>query len=121
MDPCLETSRLSEAFSFRIESLMVVENGASVTYTVDVNYRYRDELTSDQYPDYIPIYEQVKAFLAEYPGPATDYIEIRNRQLVALLMEKWPVIEELTVAIAGKATATDPVAYSSTVRICRVP
>ena len=77
-----------ETFGFAMKNYEI-QHQAHVIINIYVDYRFFEieEIDPNNYPDVIPIIQQIDKFLTSYPNE-TDYWEIVNRNLVTYLLEE---------------------------------
>src|SRR5215813_7610135 len=77
----------SEEFSFLIKDFKIDHQGETNTLNIAISYRYVANIANSDYPDFRWLAKDVETLLSNYPNK-TDYWEIVNKQLTALLMKK---------------------------------
>lgn len=88
----------TEGFYFLMNDYKLDHQGEVNTLNIKVSYEYHVGIADNQYPDFIPIRKDVDKFLTEYPNEMTFW-EILNKQLTALLLEKYPALAAVTCEI----------------------
>lgn len=86
---------LSESFYFLMNDYKMEHQGEINTLNIRVSYEYNAGIADNQYPDFIPLRKDVDKFLTEYPNEMTFW-EIVNKQLTAMLLEKYPALASVT-------------------------
>jgi len=72
--------------------------GEANTLNIKVSYEYNAGIANNQYPDFIPIRNDVDKFLTNYPDETTFW-EIVNKEVTAMLLEKYPALASVTCEI----------------------
>lgn len=96
-----QTSRpraLSESFYFLMNDYKMEHQGEVNTLNIKVSYEYNAGIKDQEYPDFIPIRNDVDKFLREYPNETTFW-EIVNKQLTALILKKYTALASVTCEI----------------------
>jgi len=91
-------TRLSEGFFFLMNSYKMEHQGEVNTLNIKVSYEYNTGIADQEYPDFIPIRKDVDTFLREYPNE-TAFWEIVNKQLTAMILQKYPALASVTCEI----------------------
>jgi hypothetical protein len=107
---------LSEEFSFVIRDFKINHQGENNTLNIVISYRYVAKIANADYPDFRWLAKDVETLLGNYPNK-TDYWEIVNKQITALLMKKYPTIASLTCEL--KVDPSSGVPYSRSSRVTR--
>ena len=107
---------LSEEFSFVIRDFKINHQGENNTLNIVISYRYVAKIVNADYPDFRWLAKDVETLLGNYPNK-TDYWEIVNKQITALLMKKYPTIASLTCEL--KVDPSSGVPYSRSSRVTR--
>lgn len=89
---------LAEGFYFLMNDYKLEHQGELNTLNIKLSYEYNPGIADNQYPDFIPIRKDVDKFLTEYPNEMTFW-EIVNKQLTALILEKYPALASVTCEI----------------------
>ena len=108
--------QLSEEFSFAIKDFKIDHQGENNTLNILISYRYVTNIANADYPDFRWLLKDVETLLGNYPNK-TDYWEIVNKQITALLMKKYPAIASLTCEL--KVDPSNGVPYSRSSRVTR--
>ena len=108
--------QLSEEFSFAIKDFRIDHQGENNTLNILISYRYVVNIANADYPDFRWLAKDVETLLGNYPNK-TDYWEIVNKQVTALLMKKYPAIASLTCEL--KVDPSSGVPYSRASRVTR--
>jgi hypothetical protein len=103
------TGQLAEKLNFGVASYPIEHQGLN-NLKLDVNYKYRDG--TQQYPDFVPIYNSVDSFLTNYPNE-TDFWEIVNKNLTQKVLSDNPFMSSLTVKLDVLPSAQSPYSLSS--------
>ena len=106
--------RLVEEFSFLIKDLKVDHQAEINNLNITISYRYISDIKESAYPDFRLLTKDIETFLANYPNE-TDYWEIVNKRLTALLLKKYPEIASITSEVKADPTRLDPYFRSSRV------
>ena len=112
--------RLSEEFSFLINDFKIDHQGETNTLNISISYRYVTNIANSDYPDFRWLAKDVETLLSNYPNK-TDYWEIVNKQITALLMKKYPALSSLTCEVRVSPSAQVPYTRSSRVTRDRKP
>ena len=91
-------SALSEGFYFLMNDYKMEHQGEVNTLNIKLSYDYNAGIKDQEYPDFIPIRNDVDKFLREYPNETTFW-EIVNKQLTALILKKYPALASVTCEI----------------------
>jgi hypothetical protein len=105
---------LSEEFSFQIKDFKIDHQGDTNTLNISISYRYVVNIANADYPDFRWLAKDVETLLSNYPNK-TDYWEVVNKQVTALLMKKYPAVAGLTCEIKVEPSQLVPYARSSRV------
>src|SRR5690349_2152751 len=84
-------NHLVEEFSFFIKDFKVDHQGQN-NLNISVKYQYKRNMTLSDYPDFRLIAKDIETFLTHYPNE-TDYWEIVNKKITALILEKYSSLE----------------------------
>ena len=95
---------LVEEFSFLIKDFKLRE---STNLNISISYRYVGNLANSEYPDFVLLAKDVEGFLTNYPNK-TDYWEVVNKNLTALLLKKYPTIMSITSELKVDPTPGEP-------------
>lgn len=87
---------------------------------VDVHYRIKTtpESQANDYPDYIPIVNQIKGFLSSYPNKM-EYWEILNKRLAEKLLDSYPQLTAVTQTISVHGNKEFPYRHFSRISLVR--
>jgi hypothetical protein len=107
---------LSEEFSFLIKDLKIDHQGETNNLNISISYRYVVNIANSDYADFRWLAKDVETLLSNYPNK-TDYWEIVNKRITALLMNKYPAIRSLTCEL--KVDPSDHVPYTRSSRATR--
>ncbi|HQR36128.1 MAG TPA: hypothetical protein PLK30_25615 [Blastocatellia bacterium] len=88
----------AEGFYFLMNDYKLDHQGEINTLNIKLSYQYNTNIADNQYPDFIPIRKDVDKFLTEYPNEMTFW-EIVNKQLTAMILEKYPALASVTCEI----------------------
>ena len=105
---------LSEEFSFLIKDFKINHQGETNTLNISITYRYVMNIANSDYPDFRWLAKDVETLLGNYPNK-TDYWEIVNKQITALLMKKYPALASVTCEMTVDPSANVPYTRSSRV------
>lgn len=106
--------QLSEEFSFLIKDFKIDHQGENNNLNISISYRYVVNIANADYPDFRWLAKDVETLLSNYPNK-TDYWEIVNKQVTALLMKKYPALTSLTCEIRVDPSGLVPYTRSSRV------
>lgn len=109
-------SQLSEEFSFLINDFKIDHQGEVNTLNISISYRYVANIANADYPDFRWLAKDVETLLSNYPNK-TDYWEIVNKQITALLMKKYQALSSVTCEV--KVNPSPQVPYSRSSRVTR--
>lgn len=88
--------------------------GEANTLNISISFRYVANIKNADYPDFRWLAKDVETLLGNYPNK-TDYWEIVNKQITALLMKKYPAVVSLTCELKVAPSAGVPYTRSSRV------
>jgi hypothetical protein len=111
-----DSGRLSEEFSFLIKDFKINHQGEINTLNISISYQYVANIANADYPDFRGLAKDVETLLRNYPNK-TDYWEIVNKQITALLLKKYPAITRVTCELKVEPSANVP--YSRASRVTR--
>jgi len=94
---------LVEEFGFSISNFQLDHQGEKNTLNIIIRYRYRPNLTRDEYPDFTLIAKDLENLLGNYPDKS-DYWELVNKRLTQMILQKYPVLAEITSQIEVSPT-----------------
>ena len=114
--PQKQHRQLSEEFSFLIKDFRIDHQGEVNTLNISISYRYVVNIANSDYPDFRWLAKDVETLLSNYPNK-TDYWEIVNKQITALLMKKYPALSSVTCEV--KVSPSPQVPYSRSSRVTR--
>jgi hypothetical protein len=97
------SSGLVEEFGFSISNFQIDHQGEKNILNLIIHYRYRPNLTRDEYPDFTLIAKDIENLLGNYPDK-TDYWELVNKRLTQMILQKYPVLAEITSQIEVSPT-----------------
>ena len=109
-----QTSRLLEQFSFVLPDFKMDHQGETNSLNISISFRYATNIANSEYPDFRWLAKDVETLLNNYPNK-TDYWEIVNKQVTALLLKKYPALTSVTSEFEVKPSRTVPYTRSSTV------
>jgi len=107
---------LSEEFSFLIKDFKIDHQGETNTLNISISYHYARNIANSDYPDFRRLLKDVETLLSNYPNQ-TDYWEIVNKRITALLLEKYPAITSVTCEL--KVDPSHDVPYTRASRVTR--
>jgi hypothetical protein len=81
---------------------------------VRVSYEYNAGLADASYPDFRLIARDIEYYLGHYPNKG-DYWEILNKNLSAMVLQKYRELRSITIEIQVSPTAQDPYQRASVV------
>ena len=103
---------LSEEFSFLIKDFKIDHQGETNNLNISISYRYVVNIANSDYPDFRWLAKDVETLLSHYPNK-TDYWEIVNKRITALLMGKYPAITSVTCELKVDPSRGVPYTRSS--------
>ena len=109
------SGQLIELWSFSAMNLPVDQPGRKAV-NVYVDYTYKTGILDSEYPDFVPIQQQVAEFLKEYPRQVTNW-EVVNRNLAGEILNDYPAISSVTLRLEVLPTEQLPYTHSSTVTL----
>ncbi|PZV11637.1 MAG: hypothetical protein DCF22_14065 [Leptolyngbya sp.] len=109
------SGELVEAWSFSAMNLSVDQPGRKAV-NVYVDYTYKTGILDSEYPDFVPIQNQVAEFLKDYPRQVTNW-EVVNRNLAGAILSEYPAISSITLRLEVLPTEQLPYTHSSTVTL----
>jgi len=104
-------NHLVEEFSFSIKDFKVDHQGQN-NLNISVKYSYRANMAVSDYPDFRLIAKDIEMFLTNYPNE-TDYWEIVNKKITALILKKYSTLVSVTSQIEVSPTPAIPYLRSS--------
>ena len=107
---------LVEEFSFVLKDFRMDHQGQANNLNLTISYRYSADITKADYPDFRWLAKDVETFLTSYPNE-DDYWEIVNKQITALLLQKYSGIVSVMCEI--KVDPTNVVPYTRSSRVTR--
>ena len=111
---------LVEEFSFQIKDFKMDHQTQTNNLNISISYRYITNIQKSQYPDFRGLAKDVETLLGNYPNK-DDYWEIVNKQITALLLNKYPAITSVTCELRVDPSSLIPYARSSRVTRERGP
>ena len=105
---------LIEEFSFLIKDFKMDHQTQTNNLNVSISYRYIVNIRKSEYPDFRRLAKDVETLLANYPNK-DDYWEIVNKQITALLLNKYPGITSVTSDLKVDSSSLIPYTRSSRV------
>jgi hypothetical protein len=109
------SGQLIELWSFSAMNLPVNQPGRKAV-NVYVDYTYKTGILDSEYPDFVPIQNQVAEFLKNYPRQVTNW-EVVNRNLAGEILNDYPAIASITLRLEVLSTEQLPYTHSSTVTL----
>jgi hypothetical protein len=103
---------LSEEFSFLIKDFKIDHQGETNNLNISISYRYVVNIANSDYPDFRWLAKDVETLLSNYLNK-TDYWEIVNKRIIALLMNKYPALTSLTCELKVDPSSLVPYTRSS--------
>jgi len=107
-----DAGRLSEEFSFLIKDFKINHQGETNNLNISITYRYVVNIANSDYPDFRWLAKDVETLLSNYTNK-TDYWEIVNKRITALLMNKYPALASLTCELKVDPSGLVPYTRSS--------
>ena len=105
---------LVEEFSFTIKDFKMDHQTQTNNLNISISYRYVANIKKSDYPDFRWLAKDVETLLANYPNK-DDYWEIVNKQITALLLNKYPGITSVTCDLKVDPSSLIPYTRSSRV------
>ena len=105
---------LVEEFSFEIKDFKMDHQTQTNNLNISISYRYVANIKKSDYPDFRWLAKDVETLLANYPNK-DDYWEIVNKQITALLLNKYPGITSVTCDLKVDPSSLIPYTRSSRV------
>jgi hypothetical protein len=96
---------LIEQFGFSISDLKMEHQGEKNILNLIIHYRYKPNLSKDEYPDFTLIAKDIENFLGTYPDK-TEYWELVNKRLTQTILQKYSALAEVTSQIEVSPTPT---------------
>lgn len=107
---------LVEEFSFVIKDFKMDHQTQTNNLNISISYRYIANIQKADYPDFRWLANDVEKLLSNYPNK-DDYWEIVNKQITALLLNKYPGITSITCEL--KVDPSSLVPYTRSSRVTR--
>ena len=107
---------LVEEFSFVIKDFKMDHQTQTNNLNISISYRYIANIQKADYPDFRWLAKDVETLLSNYPNK-DDYWEIVNKQITALLLNKYPGITSVTCEL--KVDPSSLVPYTRSSRVTR--
>jgi hypothetical protein len=107
---------LVEEFSFAIKDFKMDHQTQTNNLNITISYRYITNIQKSDYPDFRWLAKDVETLLTNYPNK-DDYWEIVNKQIVSLLLNKYPSIASVTCDL--KVDPSSLVPYTRSSRVTR--
>lgn len=105
---------MAEEFSFLIKDFKIEHQGETNNLNINVQYRYRTNISNSEYPDFRLVAKDIEMLLTNYPNEK-DYWEILNKKITLLVLDKYPTITKVTCQIQVSPSPLDPYLRSSIV------
>lgn len=112
-----DNAQLIEEFSFLLKDFKMNHQGETNNLNITISFRYVANITKADYPDFRWLVKDVESLLNNYPNK-DDYWEIVNKQVTALLLQKYPALASVTCELKVDPSPNIPYARSS--RVTRV-
>ena len=110
---------LVEEFSFLIKDFRMDHQTQTNNLNISISYRYIANIQKADYPDLRWLAKDVETLLTNYPNK-DDYWEIVNKQITALLLNKYPGIMSVTSDLTVDPSSLVPYTRSSRVTRARI-
>jgi sugar lactone lactonase YvrE len=107
--------KLQEDWNFSFQDYAINHQGLN-KLNLDVNYQYKPGITKDEYPDFVPIYQNIDNFLTNYPNE-TDFWEIVNKNLTQSILNENPALAAININLSVLPTSGLP--YNRTSKVTR--
>jgi hypothetical protein len=111
---------LVEEFSFQIKDFKMDHQTQTNNLNISISYHYKTNIQKSEYPDFRWLAKDVETLLGNYPNK-DDYWEIVNKQITALLLNKYPALTSVTVELNVAPSSLIPYTRSSRVTRARGP
>jgi hypothetical protein len=108
-----EDGEMQESWSF-ITGQVTVQHHGEHQLNLRLKYHYREGLSRQDYPNFIPIYARIQRFLASYNNP-NDAWETVNQNLVNVILQEYPVMDSFTSKLEVKPTPDLPYHFFTTI------
>ena len=112
------SGQLLELWSFSALNLPVHQLGRKAVNGY-VDYTYKTGILDSEYPDFVPIQNQIAAFLKHDASQSTNWEEV-DRRLAAAILSNYPAISSLTLRLEALPTQERPYIHSSTVTLAQL-
>ena len=109
-----ESGALVEQFSFSLNDFKMDHQGENNNLNITISYRYKDQVSNAEYPDFRVILKDVEGLLTNYPN-RDDYWEIVNKKITLTILEKYPAVAQITSHIQVSPSPNVPYLRSSIV------
>ena len=96
---------LVEQFSFSLNDFKMDHQGENDNLDITISYRYKDQVSNAEYPDFRVILKDVEGLLTNYPN-RDDYWEIVNKKITLTILEKYPAVAQITSHIQCRRRRT---------------
>ncbi|HEU4712471.1 MAG TPA: hypothetical protein VFS76_12945 [Pyrinomonadaceae bacterium] len=111
-----QSGALVEEFSFLIRDFKMDHQTQTNNLNISISYRYVNNATKSDYPDFRWLAKDIETFLTDYPND-DDYWEIVNKQITSMLLKKYAGLASITSEI--RVDPSPQVAYTRTSRVTR--
>ena len=89
---------LIEEFSFILQDFKMNHQGENNNLNIKIRYCYKSRISNSEYPDFTVVAKDIQNFLNNYPNK-DDYWEILNKKLTLMVLEKYPVLANISSEI----------------------
>lgn len=107
-----------EQFSFLLKDFKLDHQGEVQDLNIRVTMRYSKGIRETDYPDFREVAKTIEDKLHNYPNH-TDYWEVVNKRLGALVLGKYPTLDRIAIAIEVSPTPNVPFSRSSLISVSR--
>ena len=105
----------SEKWAFNFKDYTIDHQGLN-TLNIKVDYGLKPGITTNEYPDFVPIYKSIDNFLVNYPNE-TDFWEVVNKNLTEKVLDENSVLTDISIQV--EVLPTDRLPYDRTSTVFR--
>jgi sugar lactone lactonase YvrE len=109
------SGQIKEEGNFSLKDYAINHQGLN-KLNIDIGYQYKPEITPNEYPDFLPIYNSVDNFLTNYPNE-TDFWEVVNKNLTQNILNENPALAAIDININVLPSPNLP--YNRTSKVTR--
>jgi hypothetical protein len=88
------------------------------TVKASVEYTYRSEIADQDYPDFVPIQQQLTEQLETHAKESESWEDI-NRHLATMILAEHSTLTDITVELQAMPTSTHPYTYSTSASLTK--